>query len=259
MARIGVVGLGAVGSAVKAGMEEYHQVSGYDIDGRGSFDETLHSDAILVCVPTDGLHDGRLDMSAICTTVERLGKVLYPGLLIIKSTLQPGTMDSMENEHPNLRLCYMPEFLREKDAYEWFANPDRLVVSGSQDDVAVALKLFDWVPENVPRLIMSHLEAELGKLAHNAYIATKVTFTCEIERMCEQAGADPENVMAVVWNDRRIANPSHLTPSLGGFDGKCVPKDTQALQSIDTDNDSLISHVLRLGNAKAVKERLGRR
>ena len=229
MTRLGVIGLGAVGSAVKAGMESHHQVTGYDIDGRGSFDDILQTDAILACVPTDGLHDGRLDMSAIEATVDRLADAAYSGLIIIKSTLQPGTMDSLDAEYPNLRLCYMPEFLREKDAYEWFANPDRLVVSGSDDNVALALQLFVWVPDNVPRLPMSHLEAEIGKLAHNAYIATKVTFTCEMERLCMQAGAKPENVMAVVWNDRRVANPAHLTPGLGGFDGKCVPKDTQAL------------------------------
>ena len=136
-------------------------------------------------------------------------------------------------------MVYMPEFLREKDAIEWFQNPDRLVAGGSPEDIDEALSCFDWVPDSVPRLVMTFLEAEIGKLAHNAFIATKVTFTCEVERLCRTFDANPNTVMQVVSSDRRVQNPAHLTPGLGGFDGKCVPKDTQALKSLDVDTPLL--------------------
>lgn len=255
MTRVGIIGLGAVGTAVLLGMEPHHEIAGYDIDGRGSFENILDTNAILICVPTDGLPPGELDMSIIHETIQRLDIASYSGLAIVKSTLQPGTMDGLEQKFSNLQLYYMPEFLREKDAYEWFVKPDRLVISDSKSNVNEALELFEWVPKNVPRLIMSHLEAELGKLAHNAFIATKVTFTCEIERICEQFDADPAKVMEVVWQDRRISNPAHLTPGLGGFDGKCVPKDTKALMAVDSDNEGLLAHVLRLGTSEMIAYR----
>ncbi len=253
--RLAIVGWGSVGKSAVQGLSPYHDVVGYDIDGRGDWSDVLSSEVSLVCVSTDAAADGKLDMSNVHDVAKRLATGGYEGLVIVKSTLQPGTMDRLEKSHPRLRLVYMPEFLREKDAVEWFANPDRLVVSGDDRDVEVALSCFEWVPESIRRIRMKHLEAELGKLAHNAYIATKVTFTCEIERICHSKGANPIPVMETVWTDRRVNNHSHLTPGLGGFDGKCVPKDTAALACEDEDTGSLIKVLHSRGSKGEVSKR----
>ena len=57
---------------------------------------------------------------------------------------------------------------------------------------------------------LTHQEAEVAKLAHNAYIATKVSFTNEVERISEDLGVNPENVMRVIWADRRVRSKEHL-------------------------------------------------
>lgn len=253
--RISVIGLGTVGIATKLGLGEFHDVIGYDIDGRGDWDEVLSSELTFVCVNTDSTEDSSLDMSNVINVCSRLFGDEYSGLVVVKSTLQPGTMDMLESEYSKLRLAYMPEFLREKDAVEWFADPDRIVISGKEADMDLALSSFEWVTESIPRLRMEHLEAELGKLAHNTYIATKVTFTCEIERIAKELGVDPYPVMESVWTDRRVRNPAHLTPGLGGFDGKCVPKDTVALSSVDRDPDSLLKILEERGSKAAVERR----
>jgi len=260
--RVGVVGLGSVGNAIFEVMSQYHAMVGYDVDGRGAIKEVLDTEAALVCVPTNGTDTGELDMSAVDAVCNDFSRSRYQGIIVIKSTLHPGTMERLEYNYTNLKLVYMPEFLREKDAEEWFQYPDRLVVSGVSQYVSSALELFSWVPENIPRLRMSHIEAEIAKLAHNAYIATKVTFTCEIERICESKDADPLKVMEVIWNDRRVMNPAHLTPGLGGFGGKCVPKDTRSLRQIDTNenDDSLLAFVLANGTKERIdsrRERIG--
>lgn len=253
--RISIIGLGSVGKAAELGLSEFHEVSGYDIDGRGDREETLSSELVFVCVNTDAAEDSSLDMENVIDVCSKLSEDEYSGVVVVKSTLHPGTMDMMESEYPNLRLTYMPEFLREKDAVEWFAEPDRVVISGEQEDVKLVLSSFEWVPESIPRLRMKHLEAELGKLAHNAYIATKVTFTCEIERIAKEFGVDPYPVMESVWTDRRVRNSAHLTPGLGGFDGKCVPKDTAALSSVDRDPDSILKILEERGSKEAVERR----
>ncbi len=255
--KIGVVGLGSVGSAVFKVMSQYHTMVGYDVDGRGAIKEVLDTEAALVCVPTNGTDTGELDMSAVDVVCNEFNGRRYEGIVVLKSTLHPGTMDRLEIDYPNLKLVYMPEFLREKDAEEWFRAPDRLVASGQDRYVSDALELFTWVPEDIPRLEMSHIEAEIAKLAHNAYIATKVTFTCEIERICESKDADPLKVMEVIWNDRRVMNPAHLTPGLGGFGGKCVPKDTRSLRLLDTNenDDSLLAFVLANGTKERIDSR----
>ena len=254
---IGIVGLGAVGTAVFEGMQMHHEVHGYDIDGRGVWEQILESDAVFICVPTDGLRDGKLGSEIVEKVVSRLFESEFGGLAIVKSTLQPGTMARLHSLYPTIRIVYMPEFLREKDAVEWFQNPDRLVAAGRPEDVDEAWSCFEWVPKSIPRLAMTCLEAEIGKLAHNSYIATKVTFTCEVERLCRTFDADPRPVMEVVWRDRRVLNPAHLTPGLGGFDGKCIPKDTRALRSLDVDTP-LLDTVCETGSNDAVRTKMAR-
>ena len=249
---VSVVGWGSVGEAAIQGISPHHDVAGFDIDGRGDWREVLRTELALVCVNTDASGDSTLDMRNIFDVCSDFSADGYSGLVVIKSTLNPGTMDTLEEQFPSLRLSYMPEFLREKDAVDWFADPDRIVVSGEEKNVEFALSFFEWVSKSVPRLRMSHLEAELGKLAHNAYIATKVTFTCEIERVCNSMGADPMHVMETVWTDRRVKNPSHLTPGLGGFDGKCVPKDTSALAHVDSDPKSILKLLHSRGSNEEV-------
>lgn len=138
-------------------------------------------------------------------------------------------MDQMVVRYPALRLIYMPEFLRELSSYTWFTDPDRLVFSGNDEDIREVLSYFSWVNLKVPVLRMSHISAELGKLAHNAYIATKVSFTNEIENICSENNAEALDVMSVIWADRRVCSQEHLTPYLGPYSGKCVPKDTREL------------------------------
>ena len=195
---VGVVGLGSVGDAAFTTFSNHFHTVGYDVDGRGDWKEILASDVAIVCVPTNAASDGQLDMTHVMDVAHKLAEHSFTGLIIIKSTLQPGTMDAINERYPQLRAAYAPEFLRENDALEWFQSPDRLVYSCATHDESALLEYFSWIGEEVPRIRMEHLEAELGKLAHNAYIATKVTFTVEIERLAHHFGVDPVPVMETV-------------------------------------------------------------
>lgn len=252
---IGIIGLGSVGNAAKLALEKRFETKGYDINGTGDFDEVMNSDVSFVCVPTNASKSGELDMSAIEDVFRKLETSEYSGLVVIKSTLQPGTMGRLRVKYPTLRISYVPEFLREKDAIEWFESPDRIVYSCSDEDENLLRIAFSWVKFEIPRIRMNDLEAEIGKLAHNAYIATKVTFTCEIERIASDMGCDAMKIMETVWTDRRVMNSSHLTPYKGGYGGKCVPKDTDALCSIDRDEQSLIHLLKSRGHEDSVSSR----
>jgi UDPglucose 6-dehydrogenase len=142
--------------------------------------------------------------------------------------------------HPKLRLVYFPEFIRERSRLQWTACPDRLVLAGDDRDVRVVLTAFNWV-EDAPTLRMSFTEAELGKLAHNAYIATKVSFTNQIEQICRIYDSDPEKVMQVVSVDRRVVSREHLRPKMGAYNGSCVPKDTHELMTAGGDAPLLVA------------------
>ncbi|MDG1550551.1 MAG: hypothetical protein P8Q95_02380 [Candidatus Poseidoniaceae archaeon] len=256
MNEISVIGLGSVGTSVLNGMSKYHSTIGYDIDGRGDWQDIINSEFTFICVPTNASRDYSLDVSIVHEVVGRLFKDDFKGTIVIKSTLYPYTMSLLQKEFQTLKLCYMPEYLREKDAQEWFDNPDRLVITEPKQISDPVLELFNWVDESIPRITMRGLDAEIAKLAHNAYIATKVTFTCEIERLCILHGANADEIMRSIWVDRRINNKSHLVPGLGGFGGKCVPKDTLALAKFDSDQKSLFNTLKRRGSAEDVKKNL---
>jgi UDPglucose 6-dehydrogenase len=226
---IGVIGLGTVGKSVKHIFSYYFTTVGYDPKGDYKWDDILTSRIVFICVPTPEGPDGRLDCSIIENVLQRLSVDGYNGIIVIKSTISIGFMDKALSEFPEFKMIYMPEFLREKSSFSWFVAPDRLVISGDSDDIEEVLRYFHWIDENVPILKMTHREAEIGKLAHNAFIAVKVSFTNEIETICRENDADPENVMRVIWADRRVKSKEHLQPNLGPYGGKCVPKDTREL------------------------------
>jgi len=226
---IGVIGLGTVGKSVKHILGYYFETVGYDLKGDYRWDDILKSKIVFICVPTPEGPDGRLDCSKVENVLQRLSVDGYNGIIVIKSTIGVSFMEKALSEFPDFKFVYMPEFLREKSSFSWFVTPDRLVISGDPDDIKEVLGYFHWIDENVPILKMTHREAEIGKLAHNAFIAVKVSFTNEIETICRENDADTKNVMRVIWADRRVKSREHLQPNLGPYGGKCVPKDTREL------------------------------
>lgn len=226
--RVGIIGLGAVGKTLAHALSWYHDVVPYDIKGDYDWDPIPSTDLILVCVDTPLGPDGRLDCRNVDAVLTRLEQGNYNRPIAVRSTVKVGYMAQAVAAHPDLRLVYFPEFIRERSRLQWTVCPDRLVVAGEEPDIRSVLGVFKWV-EDAPILRMSYTEAELGKLAHNAYIATKVSFTNEIERICRLHDADPENVMKVVTADRRVVSREHLTPNRGPYGGSCVPKDTHEL------------------------------
>jgi UDPglucose 6-dehydrogenase len=227
-ARVGVIGLGTVGKTLAHALSWYHNVVPYDVKGDYDWEPILGTDVVLVCVPTPLGPDGRLNCGNVDDVLNRLQDGDFRRPVAIRSTVKVGYMDQAVSAHPDLRLVYFPEFIRERSRLQWTVCPDRLVLAGDERDVRIVLNVFEWV-EDAPTLRMSFSEAELGKLANNAYIATKVSFTNEIERICQMYGADPEKVMQVVAADRRVASREHLRPNRGPYDGPCIPKDTHEL------------------------------
>ena len=211
-------------------MSKYRPYIGYDIIGDYNWNHLLNCPIIFICVPTPSGKDGHLDCNVVESNLEKLNKDRYKGIVVIKSTLRAGFMDAASKRYPELKIVYMPEFLRENNSFTWSENPDRIVISGNNEDIDTVLRYFDWI-KDIPILKMNNIDAELGKLAHNAYIATKVSFTNTIELTSKACNADPINVMSVIWADRRVKDRSHLVPGLGGYSGKCIPKDTSELNT----------------------------
>ena len=122
-----------------------------------------------------------------------------------------------------------PEFLREGAAIRDFKHPDRIVI-GTDDPRArhVIAELYRPLYLNqAPILYTGRRTAELIKYAANAFLATKITFINEIADLCEQLGANVQDVARGIGLDNRIGSKFlHAGP---GFGGSCLPKDILAL------------------------------
>lgn len=225
---VGVIGLGSVGSALSIVMGYYYDVVGYDIKGNYDWNRILDCESVFICVQTPKGIDGRLDCSSVDNVLEKLNNDSYTGIIVIKSTLGAGFMDSVAKKYSDLKLVYSPEFMSEKNALPWTAYPDRIVLSEDKKLMDYVQDLYSWA-ESAIIIRTDFRSAEIGKLAHNALIALKVTFTNIMEAICESFGANVDDVMKIVYTDRRVANSAHLEPHKGPYGGKCVPKDTDEL------------------------------
>jgi UDPglucose 6-dehydrogenase len=195
------------------------------------------ADAVFIAVGTPSRRgDGYADLSFVYEAVREIAPLLAPtAVLVTKSTVPVGTGDEIERilrerrPDADVQVVSNPEFLREGAAIQDFKHPDRIVV-GSDDSRAreVLAKIYRPLYLNAaPILYVSRRTAELIKYASNAFLATKITFINEIADLCEQVGADVQDVARGMGLDNRIGG-KFLHPG-PGFGGSCFPKDATAL------------------------------
>ncbi len=195
------------------------------------------AEAVFIAVGTPSRRgDGHADLSFVYDAVREIAPLLSAAAVVItKSTVPVGTGDEIERilrdsrRDADIQVVSNPEFLREGAAIQDFKHPDRIVVG--TDDArarAVVAELYRPLYLNaLPIFYVNRRTAELIKYAANAFLATKVTFINEVADLCEQVGADVNEVARGMGLDNRIGGKFlHAGP---GFGGSCFPKDTTAL------------------------------
>jgi UDPglucose 6-dehydrogenase len=180
--------------------------------------------------------DGHADLSYVRAVAREIAVALdHFTVVVTKSTVPVGTGDEVERivqeARPDADFAVVsnPEFLREGAAIRDFKHPDRVVI-GTDDARArhVIAELYRPLYLNqAPILYTGRRTAELIKYAANAFLATKITFINEIADLCEQLGANVQDVARGIGLDNRIGSKFlHAGP---GFGGSCLPKDILAL------------------------------
>ena len=229
--KIGIIGLGVVGSAVANGLRKIgHKVVPHDLILKSKIDNLLDTSAIFVCVPTPSNEDGSCNTSIVEEVLEDLNNLNYEGVVAIKSTVVPGTTESLAKVHKSLSLCFVPEFLRERCAEIDFIENHDLCVIGTEDK-----EVFQLIKEahgNLPRnvVMLSRTEAELVKYFNNVYNSTLITFANSFYEICQKTDSDYSKVKnAVVLRDHINDQYLDCNDNFRGFGGVCLPKDTKAL------------------------------
>lgn len=231
--KIGIIGVGAVGSACRKGFELLgHDVSIHDPKFNTTIEEVADSEIIYVCVPTPEADDGSCDLSIVRSTMHELEKLAYAGVVALKSTSVPGTTEQLISE-TNLRMCFVPEFLRERSAVEDFVvNHDLLAVGCHSEDIfRVVVDSHGFFPKNT--VMMTPTEAEILKYYSNVFNATRIVFANAMYEICQKLNADYSKVKNT-YLIRGTASPDYLdcNEKMRGYGGMCLPKDTKAIDSL---------------------------
>jgi UDPglucose 6-dehydrogenase len=210
--------------------------------GRLSFTTDLAAavagvDAVFIAVGTPSRRgDGHADLTYVFAAAEEIARSLTGyAVVVTKSTVPVGTgrkvADIIGKARPELAFDVVsnPEFLREGSAIQDFMRPDRVVIGAEStraQDVMRELYRPLYLIET-PMIFTSVETAELTKYAANSFLATKISFINEIADLCEQVGADVQDVAKGIGLDGRIGRKFlHAGP---GYGGSCFPKDCLAL------------------------------
>lgn len=239
-AKLGIIGYGIVGQALAYGFSQPDIKDKYEIRYFDKFKDTesleevvTKSEFIFICLPTPMKEDeSGIDLTIIEEMVAEIAKLTNgtDKIIVIKSTVVPGTTASLEKKHPKTNFAFNPEFLTEANYLEDFLNADRNIVGANND--LISRRVVSLYRQRFPLTKIFQTDtttAEMVKYMANAFLATKVIFANEMFDICQSLGIKYEEVKKLVVADHRIYD-SHLDVTTArGFGGKCFPKDAVAL------------------------------
>jgi nucleotide sugar dehydrogenase len=235
---IGIIGSeGYVGKAFCKMVENHYHIVKYDpaLGNKSASKEEINRCHLgVVCVPTPMNDDYSCDTSIVEETIDWLDTEV----ILIKSTIEPGTTDRLKKK-TGKRIVFSPEYIGE-GKYKVSSRMDFqtdmttcpfLILGGDKEDCEYILSMLVPIlgPEKIYECI-APLEAELIKYFENTYFGVKITFAQEMYEICKRFGVNYWNVRRGWALDPRVdVMHTAVFPNARGFSGKCLPKDIYAL------------------------------
>jgi len=235
---IGIIGQGYVGTAIKIGFKEHYNVETYDkFDLAKSTRSTIkdivdRTDIIFVCVPTPMRKDGTCYTGIVEEVIREINETADGQIIVIKSTIPPGTTDRINQEYTRSTVIFNPEFLTEANFLEDFKNQSRIILGGDRKGTNKLRQVYSKVFPHATIVKTGSKTAEMVKYFINCFLATKVSFANEMYSVCEQVGIDYDKVVEYATYDERLGKSHWAVPGPDedfGFGGHCLPKDLSAI------------------------------
>ncbi len=216
------------------------------------YEALLKAEIVFVVVPTPSKADGTFSSEYVVKACQQIGVALHDKdaftLVVVVSTLMPGQMDadvvpalqraSGKRAGVEFGVCYSPEFIALGRVIAGLRNPDYVLIGNNNWHDAVMARSFylTYIRKEPPVdhffHEMSFVNAELAKLATNAYLSLKIAYANVLGQICEQLpGANVDVVTQAVGSDHRIGGAylrAGLPPS-----GPCLPRDLEAIGTYD--------------------------
>jgi UDPglucose 6-dehydrogenase len=227
--KVGIVGCGFVGGALKAWLDE-NNPEGCEVfvsdPAKGYNDDLSNIDIAFLQIHVPTQDDGTQDLTLMKDLIRNLPDVP----IFVRTTILPGTSEMLTKETGH-QVYFMPEFLTERTHIEDFKTQP-MVFTG-------AIELLCKIFKGKTFTTMTPLEAEITKYAHNVFGAYKVTYFNAVNEYCKKMGADWSRVHAGMLLSGYINDTHTYVPGPDGkygYGGKCFPKDVNAFAKLTEDS-----------------------
>jgi UDPglucose 6-dehydrogenase len=256
--KIGIVGQGFVGTAVREGLQNYFTILTHDKNGKCSntLEEVVtRSKVIFLCLPTPMTKEGKCHTGIIESVLDQINPICdemeYFGnerrTIILKSTIPPGTTKRFDETYKHVDFVFNPEFLTEANAIDDYKNQTRIILGGKNDITARVRPIFAKAFPKVKIIKTDSSYAEMVKYVTNAFLATKVSFANEMYEICQYLNIDYDKVIEYAQHDERLGYSHWNVPGPDGdfgYGGHCFPKDVKALMSVAMELDSNVNPIM---------------
>ena len=272
---IGIVGQGYVGTAIKVGFEPHYELETYDKYDKDKStcdlaDLVEKCKVIFVCVPTPMNKDGSCHTDIVESVIKDIDKWCYAywgnydldkntidnkPIVVIKSTVPPGTTDRLHRKYKSVDVIFNPEFLTEANFLEDFKNQTRIILGGTRKGTNILRQVYSKVFPHATIVKTGSKTAEMVKYFINSFLGTKVSFANEMKQICDKIGIDYDKVVEYATYDERLGKSHWAVPGPDGdfgFGGHCLPKDISAI--VNEFGSDLLKSVLDV-NDKVRKNR----
>lgn len=238
--KIGIIGVGFVGDAVKNGFESIgEEIIAYDPMKLPDniFSDILGTDMVFICVPTPMDDTGDIDSSIVEDTINRLDNSLYCGIIVIKSTIRPDVVSEIIKSHPHQCVLTNPEYLTQRTARSDFINAKWVIIGGPLEGAAILANLYRKLCPDAKIKLTSPEVAMMAKYMSNSLFAVKISLMNEFYKLWQESNmvSSWDEVVDTFKYDDRVS-PHHLQvpgpDCLFGWGGICFPKDLSAMMSL---------------------------
>tara|TARA_R110002050_G_scaffold36876_1_gene91864 strand:+ start:1409 stop:2230 length:822 start_codon:yes stop_codon:yes gene_type:complete len=233
--KIGIIGQGFVGNAVYQKFKNYYNIKTYDLKKslcNSSEQDTLNNKIVFICLPTPMNEDGSCHTDIVENAIKRIVEFGICKIVVIKSTIPPGTVKTWNKQFPSIDVVFNPEFLTEANAVKDYENQTRIILGGPRKSTTILKPIFAKVFSTASIIKTDSTYAEMVKYLTNTFLATKVSFANEMYQICKNMDIDYDKVIEYAIYDSRLGNSHWNVPGPDGdfgYGGHCFPKDVRAL------------------------------
>ena len=207
---------------------EYLQKYGKNLQLTTDYQSIKDVPIVIIITQSPSLSNGSFDSSYVEKAVKDVHNINKGALIVISTTTNLRTIDNLYKIHK--KLCTNPEMIKQGSIIHDYENPKFVIIGSYEKEDGEEMASVWRKVHDKPIYFVSPIEAEILKLSLNVSFNLGITFANLIGELCESYDANSDNVLNILYKDRR-----NYKPGLG-FMGPCFPRDAINFERICSEN-----------------------